>query len=168
MTQILILIVVVLSAAYLGASIYKGKRVPESISETSYIWEQDCKNQNTSNGSHKAHLFSLYCAIIAALLFWSWMSATHENFKFLCFLGCTGILGAAMTPFFKEKYQAPIHYGGGILAVICWVAWTLCVGHFIELVAALVMIFLLIMYKKESYVFWVEVVGLVMLLYCIY
>lgn len=165
--NIVILIIAAISILYLGTSIYKANRIPESISETAYIWEQDCMKAIGTNGSHKAHLFSLYCAIVAILLFWPWISHTHENLEFLCFLGCAGILAAAITPFFKEKYQAPIHYGGGILAMISWFIWMKCMGYIVELIAAFIVIILLTTYKKESYIFWIETVGLAALILCL-
>lgn len=165
--NIIILIIAAISILYLGTSIYKAQRIPESISETAYIWERDCMNSLDQLGAHKAHLFSFYCAIVAVMLFWPWISHTPENIEFLCFLGCAGILGAAITPFFKEKYQAPIHYGGGILAVLCWLIWMVCTKHIIEFAASIIVLFLLATYKKESYIFWVEVVGLAALILCL-
>ena len=162
-----LIIVTILSIIYFGVAIYKAKRIPESISETSYIWEQGCTTPVDKNGPHKAYLFSFYCALVAGLMFWPWMSQTRENIEFLCFLGCAGILAAAVTPFFKEKYQAPVHYGGGMVAVISWFVWMLCMKHVIELAAALIVLFFLIECKKESYVFWTEIVGLVTLILCL-
>ena len=70
---------IILSVVYLGCAIYKLKNIPESISETSYIWETNCDHKQW----HKAHLFSIYCCLMAGLMFWPWIKITPEYWQFL-------------------------------------------------------------------------------------
>lgn len=152
---------IILSILYLGFATYKLKNIPESISETSYIWEAECDHKQW----HKAHLFSIYCVLMACLIFWPWVKITPEYWQFICFLGCTGILIAGITPFFKEKYQAPIHYTGGTIIALCWIMWMLMMHHYITIVVCGVIIGACCAVKPRSWVFWFEVAGLFGLIY---
>lgn len=157
--RILLGIIGALTTIYLGISACKSRRIPESISETSYIWERDCQH-NQKLIIHNAHLFSLYCAVISFLIFWPWISLTCENWQFLSFLGCMGILAAGSTPFFKESRQAPIHYGGGVLVFLCWIMWMIILDAWLILGVCGLIFCILICIKKESWVLWGELTGL--------
>lgn len=152
-------IVLIVTAIYITLSIYKSKKFPESISETSYIWESNCDHKQF----HKAHIFTWYCLLIAALLFPIWISHTNQNWQFLAFLGSVGICGAGITPFFKEKFQAPIHYGGGILAMLCYMMWMIFSGNVPYLAISMSVATILTIIKRKSWVFWYEICGLISL-----
>lgn len=150
-------IILVVTAIYITLSIYKSKKIPESISETSYMWESDCDHKSF----HKARIFTWYCLLTAALLFPTWISHTNQTRQFLVFLSSIGICGAGITPFFKEKFQAPIHYGGGILAMLCYVIWMILSGNFLYLAISVSIATVLTIIKRKSWIFWYEICGLI-------
>lgn len=162
--QILLVIIGTLTISYMAGAIIKAKSIPESISATSYIWESNCAHKSL----HKAGLFSLYCALVAGMIFWPWVSQTSEYWQFLSFLGCTGILAAGSTPFFRESYQARIHYSGGIIAMISWLMWMIVNSFHAELGWCAGIILILCCIKRRPWVLWGELVGLFGLLYCLY
>lgn len=155
---------IILSVVYLGCAIYKLKNIPESISGTSYIWETNCDHKQW----HKAHLFSLYCALVAGMVFWPWIKITPEYWQFICFLGCAGIMMAGVTPFFKDKYQSLIHYSGGAIIALSWISWMLIMQQYMIIVGSGLTIGACCIVKPKSWVFWFEVVGLFALIYCIW
>ena len=157
-------LVIILSIAYLGYAIYKLKDIPGSISETSYIWETDCDHKQW----HKAHLFSIYCALIAGLIFWPWIKITPEYWQFICFLGCVGVLMAGVTPFFKKNYQSSIHYTGGAIIALSWASWMTIMQRYIIIALCGIFIGICCIVKPKSWVLWFEVIGLFGLIYCLY
>lgn len=158
--QILLIICICVMVTYITMSCIRINGIPVSVSETAYIWESDC---NHKGNLHKANYFSLYCLLTAGLLFYPWISESPENIEFLAFLGCAGILGAGSTPFFKEKYEAGIHYASGIAAVACWIIWMCVMGYWIWLGCSFLVIGILCIFKTDAYVFWTEAVGLITL-----
>lgn len=163
--EILLIINLIITVLYLTISCLKTKQIPESISETSYIWESECKDKGLW---HTAYIFSIYCFITATLLFFPWLFQTPILFQFLSFLGCVGIIIAGLTPFFKEDYKGYIHYGGGMLALICWLVWMCVMSYWIPLLICILVFTILTLLKKDSYTFWAEVVGLITLFLILY
>lgn len=159
--QILLIICFVILVTYMAMCCIRYGGVPESVSESSYIWEEDCTH---SGNLHKANYFSLYCLLTAGLLFYPWIALTPESFGFLAFIGCAGILAAGSTPFFHEKFEGYIHYGGGIIAVICWIIWMCLMHYWFSLGIAFLCIGFLCLIRIKSYVLWAELVGLVTLM----
>jgi hypothetical protein len=155
------IIVLFITVLYLATAIRRKGSLPESISETSYIWEQDCPNSSTSYlSAHTAYLFSLYCAITALLTIYPWYSAIGDYTRFLGVGGVLGILAAGATPFFRSSWQKPVHYGGGILVMTCWVLWMILNSFYIALVEVLGLACVLTCIKKQSWVLWFELAGL--------
>ena len=162
--QILLAIIGILTTSYITGAIIKSKSIPESISETSYIWETNCDHKQW----HKAHLFSIYCCLVAGLMFWPWIKITPEYWQFICFLGCAGIMMAGVTPFFKDKYQSLIHYFGGAIIALSWISWMLIMQQYMIIVGGGLTIGVCCIVRPKSWVFWFEVVGLLALIYCIW
>lgn len=160
--NIFLIIALIITLIYGVLSFIKNnKEIPESISATSYIWEHYCKHNGTL---HKANYFSLYCFIIVILLFLPWLLSTIEMWQFLVFLACVGILAAGTTPFFKEKYQSYIHYGGGILAMICFLLWMILMKFYISLLIFGSLYILTLIFNRKNFVFWAELLGLLTLI----
>lgn len=158
------IIITILTIAYLSVSIWQSKSIPESISATSYIWEDGCNHKST----HKAYLFSLYCAIITCLIFLPWLqkiSCYNANFEFLSFLGCVGIMGAAVTPFFKESFQGIIHYSSGALISLTWFGTIIITHAWVLLGIGFGIFIILTLIHKNAWVLWLELIGLGTLLY---
>lgn len=147
---------------YLIASMDVGNKIPESISETSYIWEKYCKE---SSQFHIAYIFSIYCFVTAILLFIPWLEATPDRWQFTCFLGCSGITMAGITPFFK-KYGIDryIHYVGGIIALISYVVWMIATHYCINLCLSVIIFITCSIINRKKFVLWAEIISLISLL----
>lgn len=155
------LICFVLIVCYITMATIYAKRLPESISETSYIWETEC---NHLNRQHRAYVFSVFCFILAILLFYPWYAVTPSKYKFLCFIGCMGVLAAGATPFFKEKGKNIIHYFGGMIAVLCSLIWMGCMGYWVPLVIGILVFIILSIIYYDSIVLWGEITALFFLI----
>lgn len=145
------MISLIITIIYLAISIYKLKRVPESISDTSYLW------------TGKINWFSIYCLLLVGSIFLPWVLITPETYQFICFLSCSGILACGVTPFFKQSFEGKIHYTGGIIAMLCWLIQMVLGGYWIALLIGSILFIILTIIKKDSFVFWGEIIGLIIL-----
>lgn len=62
------MIALIITLIYLSISIYILKTIPESISETSYLWKG------------KINWFSVYCILLVVSLFIPWILMTPETY----------------------------------------------------------------------------------------
>lgn len=131
------------------------KKIPESISETSYLL------------GTKNYIFSIYCIITALLLFYPWITCTYITYQFLCFLGCSGVLFAGLTPLFREGVQKYIHYAAGGIAFISGVIWLILSQYYLFIFIDIILFILLTLIRKKSFVYWAEIIFLLTLLLCI-
>lgn len=145
------MIPLIITIIYLLVSIYKLKEIPQSISETSYLW------------TNKINWFSIYCILLVVSLLIPWMLITPETYQFICFISCAGISACGVTPFFKETFQGKIHYTGGVIAMLCWLIWIILGGYWIALALGAILFIILTIIKKDSWVFWGELIGLITL-----
>lgn len=141
---------ILLSLIYIIVSIYKLKRIPESISETSYLW-------------NKINWFTIYCMSIVGTIIIPWIDMTPSSYQFLCFLSCVGILMAGSTPLFKEKFEGTVHYAGGILAMLGWIIWAIISGYWGVLILDAIITAILSIIKPRCWVFWAEIVAILTL-----
>lgn len=150
MNILLIISCIVLIGYCLYMTVVNNKELPESISETSYI---------SKNRYNTTLPFSILCFICAIGIFPLWVSISPENWQFLTFLSCGGMIFAGCTPLFKEEFESTIHYTSGIIAFISGLIW-LCVTHnwlSISIICMLGTIFTLL--KRKNYVFIFEIIG---------
>lgn len=146
------MLLLVLTIIYLSICISKMKDIPESISETSYIW------------TGKVNWFSLYCFSIALLLLIPWTIISKDEYRFICFIAIIGITACGATPLFKEKFQGIIHYTGGIMLIICWIIWMLIEQYYALFALDILLITSAIFIKRKSWVFWWETIPLISLI----
>lgn len=123
--------------------------IPESISETSYL-----KNR-------KPWMFSAYCLLTGLTLIIPWIEATPETWQFLVFFSCLGMMFAGVTPFFKSKFEAPIHYTSGAISVATWIAWMLLVGNPWHLLICVVLYGVICTFNYKNWIYWAEVIPLI-------
>lgn len=150
------LINLILTTVYILVSGIVGKKVPESISETSYIWESFCKKHGQF---HIAYIFSIYCFVTAGLLFVPWIEHTPDQWQFICFIGCIGIIAAGITPFFK-KVDGIIHYVGGLIALSSGIVWFIVMGYIPLLIHTTLSWIICTFIKKKAFVLWAELLFL--------
>lgn len=156
MTLIFLIILFIITIIYNTYIIIKNKNVPESISETSYIFHR-------LNG--KYYLFTCYCFLVTIILLPIWLNFSNEDYQFLVFLSCSGILFAGITAFFKEDFQKTIHYTSGIIAVITYIIWLILSGFINLLIIEILLVLILIILNRKNYVYYTEIVGLIGLIF---
>ena len=122
--------------------------IPESISATAYI------------ENRKSWYFSIYSIGTGVLLLIPWIEATPETWQFLVFISCMGMIFAGTTPFFKSKFEAPIHYTSGAISIVTWIAWMLLVGNPWHLLICVVLYGVICAFNYKNWIYWAEVIPL--------
>lgn len=150
-TNVLLALLLAISAVYNGYVIIRSNAVPESISSTSYFYKETLG---------KPYLFTLYVLLTVGILFPIWIGRHDNEWQFLVFLSCGGILFTGFTPFFRESFEKPIHYTAGILAVLSCIAWMLLNGLRDILLFEAFLVFICLLYDMKNYVFYIEAVML--------
>lgn len=114
MLTIITLVITLLYNCYI---IIKYKKIPESLSETSYLL-----------GGNKRYLFTVYCVIISFCLLPMLLEITM-TLQFLPFVFCGGLLFAGCSPLFRTGLDKPIHYIFSGLAFVTYLCYMiLCMG----------------------------------------
>lgn len=131
--------------------------IPESVSATSYILQD--KSKTGANG------FTYICLIVALTFLPLWLTVTPDNWQFLSFICCAGVVFAGTTPFFKERFQGIIHYTSGIISAISYIAWCVAFGQWYWVVCILGMIGLSLIIERsyKNFVYWTEIYGVIIL-----
>lgn len=157
--QILSLIGLILFILYnMGILIINRGKCPVSVSETSYILQERL-------GKKYSLFFTLICMIVAGTFLPLWMESTPDNFQFLVFLACTGVLFAGSTPFFREGLDKPIHYISGIIIAIAYILWFVFVGdcNWLFYTLCAIVITCLVVWSSRVWLYFVELYGLIAL-----
>lgn len=124
------------------------KKVPVSLSETSYIF------------GDKKYFFTLYCAALVTTLLPQLLNCVPEDLTFIPFILCVGVLFAGASPAFKNGLDKKVHYISAFIsfgAFILFMIFLLNVWYFIGYIVALG---LLILWKKECYVYFSELLAI--------
>ena len=136
-----------------------GDETPRSISETSYMahvrW-------------HTTLPFTALCVISAVFLFPLWIDKTPDEYQFLVFLSCAGMLFAGSTPLYRQEFESKVHYTGGAIAFVCGIAWLVLMHCWISLISIAVVGGLWTLIKPKSWTFIFEFVGYVCLHIAVY
>ena len=150
-----LILLIIITIAYNVYAIVLNHGIPESISSTSYIF-LECNK--------KYYLFNIYCVLIAIILLPIWLNISIDEWRFLVFLSCGGIIFAGMTPFFREDFHKPIHYGAGILAVVAYVLWMILSGYTKWLMWEAIITAIPIIFNYKNFVYYTEVFGILTLI----
>lgn len=155
MEQILLLITLVIFIIYNVYMTYlNGWKLPESISETSYISKERFGTTVP---------FSLMCILCIIGILPIWMLKSPEIWQFLVFFSCGGMLFAGATPLFKERFEAKIHYTSGIIAFTSGILW-LCVTHYWLSIGTIISVsYICSVFNKSKFVFIYEVIGFIVI-----
>lgn len=125
------------------------KRIPVSLSETSYIL--------AGNGrSNLRYLFTLYCTIIAGCFFPCLLEILPSNYQFLSFLMCSGLLFSGFTPFFREDLEKTIHYTASITSFVTYIIFMFLMFKWWWILIYSIVVMGLIIWKKECFVYFAE------------
>ena len=146
---ILIIVSIAITVLYNSYIIIKYKKIPESLSETSYLL-----------GGNKRYWFTGYCFIISFCLLPVLFTITSNNFLFLPFIFCGGLLFAGGSPLFRSGLDKPIHYIFSYLAFAAYIFYMIFCMGWIWLIGYLIVLGILCAIKWKHYVYWAEILAL--------
>lgn len=118
--------------------------VPDSLSQTHYLWKSRCKYGKV--------IFPGFLMTFCGILLPNIMSLTEgSNYQFLGFIMIVALLFVAFSPLFLEKGIRPVHFAGAIVSAICGVCFSLVFGNWIVVLSvAMIFSILSLMYRKKS------------------
>lgn len=151
----MIWIIILLSIAYNTYIILKYKRIPESLSETSYML---CKDKL---------LFVGYCVITGGLMLPLLLNITPENFQCFPFFICGGLIMAGASPLYRNGLDKYVHY---VSAMFAFISFLIYLGIYNWLMLLTVILFLCSYYivlGKKTIIYFAEIVALIYLIYII-
>lgn len=148
-----ILLFVVINLIYNIFIIAKYKTIPVSLSETSYML-----------GGLKRYWFTIYCVTNVLLILPNLLVAVPETFTFLVFLMCTGMLFSGVSPLFKKGLDKTVHYVSSIFSFIMFIVFMILLMKWYCLIVFIVILGLLVMWKKECYVYFAEILAFIFII----
>lgn len=129
---------------YIVYSMIKAKGVPESVSATYYILEDE------------GWIFQCVIGSIAALLLPVWLEVTEPWRQWTAFVTCSSMVFVAMAPSFRMELQGAIHYSAAVICCISAVSWQVLEGLWdVTLWFAWLGGMLAVMWK-EQWCWWIE------------
>lgn len=149
--MISVIIFLIISLIYNGYILYK-YGVPVSLSETSYLL-----------GGNKRYWFTAYCGVSTFLILPALLAVVPETIQFLPFFMCTGLLFSGASPLFKEGLDKPVHYVASIIAFISFVIFTILMMGWWVLGLFLILFIGLVIWKKECFVYFAEILAFLFL-----
>lgn len=152
---ILIILMLLITFLYNGYMFIKYKKIPESLSETSYLL-----------GGNKRYWFTMYCFIISILLLPVLFETTIINFQILPFIFCGGLAFAGCSPLFKEGLDKIVHYSSSYIAFSAYILYMICCMNWWWVFGYFIVLGLLCIIRWKSYVYWAEMLALLEI--CIY
>lgn len=156
----LVLVSLLIIAAYTATFCVKCKGVPYSISATFYALD------------HKLW-FGATMFLTAGLLMPAILEVTPESYQFTAFLACVGMIMTGIAPNFREGIERPIHIVGAILCLVFSQVWVGLTCPWFLLVWIVYVIYTVVMmarhvsdralsdFLRTKPMFWVEVTALV-------
>ena len=143
------------------------KEVPNSLSNTYYMYKQ--------KKEYLKFLFPIMMFTISSLLLPSWLNITEgSNWQFLSFLTCASIMFVGAAPNFKNVgIENKVHTIAAIISAICALSWCLIIvpNSWIIILINLIIILLLAFITntiKKSYTFWLELIAFLSLYFSLF
>lgn len=149
MFLILLLLITVLYNSYV---IYKYKKIPVSLSETSYMF-----------GGIKRYFFTLYCLSVGAITLPYLFRLNLGDFEFMPFLFITGLLFAGFSPMFKQSIDREVHYTGAIISFLAFITFMFLYFPYYLIILYSILYVMLICWKRNCYVYFAEILSILML-----
>lgn len=147
----MLVILLLINLLYNIYVICKFKKIPESLSETAYLF-----------GKQRKYFFTLYCFIISAIILPTLLSLSSSDIQFIPFLFISGLLFAGISVDFKKGLDSKIHYVGAVISFIAFIIFMFI--NFIQgLIIYTTLLILLIVWKPNCYVYFAEILGILIL-----
>lgn len=145
----IISIILIITLFYNGYIIIKYNKIPQSLSETSYLL-----------GGNKRYWFTVYCACIGILLLPLLFEITKDSLLILPFIYCGGLIFSGCSPLFREGLDKLVHYSSAYIAFAAYVLYMIFCMNWIWLVIYFSILGLLCLLKHTSYIYWAEMAAL--------
>ena len=145
---ILSIICLIITILYNGFIIIKYKRIPESLSETSYML------------SDKRYLFTIYCLLVSFLIMPEMLELTPEQYQFLPFIFCAGLMFAGASPLFKTGMDRYVHYISAYTAFIAFIFYIILCLPITYIISYIILMIILCLWKYKCYVYFGEMIAL--------
>lgn len=133
----------IVAIAVLAYATHRKGGVLDSVSEVAYIIP--------------SWAFTVWVSVVGILLVPELMDKLPEDWKWVGFLVIVGLFAVAASPYYKTDSKV-LHYGGGILSIICASAVTLILEPVVLVVWALLVI------PNKSWFFCAELLAYVLLI----
>lgn len=150
----MIWIVILLSIAYNTYIVWKYDRIPESLSETSYMLGKD------------KWLFVGYCVITGGLMLPLLLDITPENFQCFPFFICGGLIMAGSSPLYRNGLDKYVHYVSAMFAFITYLIY-MGLANWYLLALNVILILAYSIRNKKTIVYYAENIALITLILCI-
>lgn len=146
---ILLIICLIITLIYNGFILIKYKKIPQSLSETSYLL-----------GGNKRYIFTIYCFIIAFCLLPILLEITTD-LQFIPFIFCGGLLFSGCSPLFREGLDKIVHYSSAYIAFGAYICYMIfCMGWW-WLLGYVMILGILCLWRCKCYVYFAEMLALI-------
>lgn len=149
--MILTLISLALLSAYVVYAVSVIKGVPWSVSDTYY---------QLAKRNRPKWLFQLAMIVPAMLLLPTWLEHSPEEYQFLAFLSCAGLMFVGAAPCFKLELEGKVHYVATAVCGTSAVTWVCLMGMW-YVPAVLFAVAVCLMAKYRRWMFWLEIAAFV-------
>lgn len=151
---ILLVVCLLITIVYNSYVFIRFKKVPQSLSETSYLF-----------GGNKRYFFTAYCMIVCLLLLPLLLEITPNNFQIIPFIFCGGLSFAGCSPLFREGLDKKIHYISAYIAFGAFILYMVLCMHWIYIIVYAVLLGALCLWKYKCYVYFAEMLALLFLIF---
>jgi hypothetical protein len=151
---ILLVVCLLITIAYNSYIFIRFKKVPQSLSETSYLF-----------GGNKRYFFTAYCMIVCLLLLPLLLEITPNNFQIIPFIFCGGLSFAGCSPLFRKGLDKKIHYISAYIAFGAFILYMVLCMHWIYIIVYAVLFGVLCLWKYKCYVYFAEMLALLFLIF---
>lgn len=145
---ILLITCLIITLVYNSFILIKYKKIPQSLSETSYLL-----------GGNKRYLFTIYCFMISFCLLPILLEIT-TTLQIIPVIFCVGLLFSGCSPLFKEGLDRIVHYSSSYIAFGAYVIYMIFCMNWWWVLGYFVILGLLCIIKLKSYVYWAEMLAL--------
>ena len=114
----ILLIIIMNVVCYLCYAAWVTGGIPESLSATYYNLKED------------GWLFQALMVFCGIGLLPSWMNVSSDDWRFLVFLSCAGIVFTGVAPAFKLKLEGAVHYSAAVVCCVSAIVWILLEGMY--------------------------------------
>lgn len=115
-------------------------------------------------GGLKRYWFTIYCVTNVLLILPNLLVAVPETFTFLVFLMCSGMLFSGASPLFKKGLDKTVHYVSSIFSFVMFIIFMILLMKWYCLIVFIVILGLLVMWKKECYVYFAEILAFIFII----